>query len=65
MIASSSASLLLLNGDLMVIAASASFYHEFQIEPAKRPNRQLSDLGNGDKQSVFPCNERSIHDNRE
>ncbi|QND45350.1 sensor histidine kinase (plasmid) [Rhizobium lusitanum] len=47
-VASSSAPLLLLDGDLMVIAASASFYHEFQIEPVKMTNRQLSTLGNGE-----------------
>ena len=47
-VASSSAPLLLLDGDLTVIAASASFYREFQIEPVKGPNRQLSALGNGE-----------------
>jgi hypothetical protein len=44
-VASSSAPLLLLNGDLMVIAASASFCREFQINPTEVSNRQLSDLG--------------------
>jgi two-component sensor histidine kinase len=47
-IASSSAPLLLLDGDLMVIAASASFCQEFQIEPVELPNRQLSALGKGE-----------------
>lgn len=46
--ASSSAPLLLLDGDLMVIAASASFCQEFQIEPVELPSRQLSALGNGE-----------------
>ena len=47
-VASSNTPLLLLDGDLTVIAVSASFCHEFQIDPAKVSNRQLSDLGNGE-----------------
>ncbi len=47
-VAASNTPLLLLDGDLTVIAASASFCHAFQIDPAKVSNRQLSDLGNGE-----------------
>ena len=47
-VASSSAPLLLLDGDLTIIAASASFYREFQIEPVEMPKRTLSALGSGE-----------------
>ncbi|CAN7618966.1 ATP-binding protein [Rhizobium rhizogenes] len=47
-VASSSAPLLLLDGDLTVIAVSESFCREFQIEPVEVPNRRLSSLGNGE-----------------
>lgn len=47
-IASSDAPLLLMDGDLKVIAASASFCRDFQIEPASVPGRRLSALGQGE-----------------
>ena len=47
-VAASSAPLLLLDGDLLIIAVSASFCREFQIDPAQVSNRQLSDLGGGE-----------------
>jgi DNA-binding NtrC family response regulator len=47
-VAASGAPLLLLDGDLLVIAVSASFCREFQIDPAQVSNRQLSDLGSGE-----------------
>jgi two-component sensor histidine kinase len=47
-VASSSAPLLLLDGTLMVIAGSASFCREFQIDPALVPNRPLAALGHGE-----------------
>ncbi|WP_117196176.1 sensor histidine kinase [Rhizobium terrae] len=47
-VASSSAPLLLLDGDLTIIAASTSFYREFQIDPEAAPRRKLSELGNGE-----------------
>ncbi len=48
-IASSSAPLLLLDGDLSIVAASNSFYRSFQIDPAGAMGRHLSDsaLANG------------------
>lgn len=45
---SSDAPLLLIDGDLKVIAASASFCRDFQIEPASVPGKRLSDLGQGE-----------------
>ena len=47
-IASSSAPLLLLDGDLTVIAASASFCVAFQVDPDKVTDRPISDLGGGE-----------------
>ena len=47
-IASSDAPLLLIDGDLKVIAASASFCRDFQIEPAGVPGKRLSGLGEGE-----------------
>jgi two-component sensor histidine kinase len=47
-IASSDAPLLLMDGDLKVIAASASFCRDFEIEPASVPGKQLSALGQGE-----------------
>jgi two-component sensor histidine kinase len=45
---SSTAPLLLLNGDLTLVAASKSFCRAFQIEPDKISNRPLSELGSGE-----------------
>ena len=45
-IASSNAPLLLLDGDLTVIAASNSFGDTFDIQPARAAGRPLSELGN-------------------
>ncbi|UXN66077.1 histidine kinase (plasmid) [Phyllobacterium sp. A18/5-2] len=47
-VASSNAPLLLLDGDLVVIAASESFCREFQIDPAQVSNGKLTDLGSGE-----------------
>ncbi len=47
-ISSSNTPLLLLNGDLRVIAASASFCRAFQLEPASVPKSQFSGLGRGE-----------------
>lgn len=47
-IASSEAPLLLMDGDLRVIAASASFCRDFQIEPASVPGNRFSALGQGE-----------------
>jgi len=47
-IASSTAPLLLMNGDLTVIAASNSFCHAFQIDPASVPGRALRSIGLGE-----------------
>jgi two-component sensor histidine kinase len=47
-IASSTAPLLLLNEDLMLIAASKSFCRAFQIDPASVPGRPLRELGAGE-----------------
>jgi two-component sensor histidine kinase len=47
-IASSTAPLLLLDGDLTLIAASESFCRAFQIEPDSVPNRPLEKLGSGE-----------------
>jgi two-component sensor histidine kinase len=47
-IASSSAPLLLLDGDLTVIAASASFCDAFQFEPSSVPGKELFVLGAGE-----------------
>lgn len=47
-IASSTAPLLLLNGDLTLVAASKSFCRAFQIDPATVPGCLLSKLGSGE-----------------
>ena len=47
-IASSNEPLLFLGGDLKVIAASASFCRNFEIEPASIPGRTLTQLGSGE-----------------
>ncbi len=47
-IASSTAPLLLLNGDLTLVAASKSFCRAFQIDPAQIAARPLSALGAGE-----------------
>ena len=47
-IASSDAPLVLLDGDLRVIAASASFCRVFQIDPARVPGNRFSTLGHGE-----------------
>lgn len=47
-IAASTAPLLLLDGDLTLIAASASFCRAFQIDPTKVSGRSLSELGSGE-----------------
>lgn len=47
-IASSSAPLLLLDGDLKVVAASASFCRAFQIDPASVTGKRFSALGRGE-----------------
>jgi two-component sensor histidine kinase len=45
---SSDAPLLLLDGDLVVQAASASFCRTFEIEPSRVPGRSLFELGEGE-----------------
>jgi two-component sensor histidine kinase len=47
-IASATAPLLLLNGDLTLIAASKSFCRAFQIDPESVPGRMLAELGSGE-----------------
>ena len=47
-IASSTAPLLLINGDLTLVAASTSFCRAFQIDPATVPGRSLAQLGSGE-----------------
>jgi len=47
-IASSDAPMLLMDGDLRVVAASASFCRDFQIEPASVPGNRFSALGQGE-----------------
>jgi len=47
-IAASTAPLLLLNGDLTLIAASKSFCRAFQVEPQSVPGRALGALGAGE-----------------
>jgi two-component system, sensor histidine kinase PdtaS len=47
-VTSSTAPLLLLNGDLTLIAASRSFYHAFQIDPDSIENKTLRELGAGE-----------------
>src|ERR1700733_7810768 len=47
-IASSTAPLLLLNGDLTVVAASKSFCRAFEIDPATAAGGPLAGLGSGE-----------------
>ena len=47
-VASSPGPLLLLDGDLNVVAASASFASAFEIDPATAPGRPLAGLGDGE-----------------
>ena len=47
-IAASDPPLLLMDGNLRVIAASASFCRDFQIEPASVPGNRFSALGHGE-----------------
>jgi two-component system, sensor histidine kinase PdtaS len=47
-ISSSDAPLVLLDGDLRVIAVSASFCRDFQIEPASAPGNRFPALGHGE-----------------
>jgi len=47
-VASSTAPLLLLDGDLTVLAASTSFCRTFQIDPADAPGRKIFLLGAGE-----------------
>ena len=47
-IASSNAPLLLLDGDLRIIAASDSFCEAFAIDPARTAGRALAELGEGE-----------------
>ncbi len=46
-IASSNAPLLLLDGDRAVVAASASFCRDFQIDPASVPGNRFVAFGRG------------------
>ncbi len=48
MVVSSTAPLLLLDGDLNIVAASGSFCREFGISPDTTAGRQLFDLGQGE-----------------
>ena len=45
---SSTAPLLLLNGELRLIEASKSFCRDFQIDPASVPGRTFRELGSGE-----------------
>ena len=47
-IASSTAPLLLLDGELMLIAASRSFYQSFQLDPGSAAGHTLAELGAGE-----------------
>lgn len=48
LVESSKAPLLLMNDDLVVIGASASFCNTFNLDPATIANRKLADLGAGE-----------------
>ena len=48
MVAASEAPVLLLDGDLTVIAASASFCRSFEIEPAETSGLPVFELGSGE-----------------
>ncbi len=39
---------MLLDGDLKVVAASASFFHAFQVDPASAQGRPMAELGSGE-----------------
>ena len=47
-VASATSPLVLLNGDLTVIGASATFFRAFHIDPATTPGRPIFDLGDGE-----------------
>jgi two-component sensor histidine kinase len=47
-VASSTAPLVLLDGDFTVVAASASFFHAFQIDPAEAVGRSLFGVKSGE-----------------
>jgi len=47
-VASSHGPLLLLDGDLRIVAASTSFFQTFEIDPTGAPGRALSSLGAGE-----------------
>jgi len=47
-VASSTSPLVLLNGDLTVIGASATFFRAFHIDPSTAPGRAIFDLGGGE-----------------
>jgi two-component sensor histidine kinase len=51
MIASSGAPLLLLDGDLRIVAASASFCQAFQVDAEEAPGRTLPELSRGEWRS--------------
>jgi two-component sensor histidine kinase len=48
MVAVSTAPILLLDGDLKIIAASASFFRTFGLDPAGADGRELTELGDGE-----------------
>jgi len=48
LVAASDAPILLLDGELLVIAASASFSRAFRIDPAETSGRSVFDLGDGE-----------------
>lgn len=48
LVESSKAPLLLLDDELVVIGASASFCNTFNLDPATIANRRLADLGEGE-----------------
>ncbi|MEO7026584.1 MAG: histidine kinase dimerization/phosphoacceptor domain -containing protein [Caulobacteraceae bacterium] len=48
LVVSSNAPLLLLDGDLKVVAASATFIRAFQVDPARVAGRHLAEFGTGE-----------------
>ena len=48
MVAVSTAPLILLDGELKIIAASKSFFHAFGLDPARAEGRELAELGDGE-----------------
>ncbi len=48
LVAASDAPIVLLDGDLKVVAASASFFHDFQLDPAGARGQRISELGSGE-----------------